>query len=213
MRKAKIPTPQQLLQIMASARPDSRDVITVVASLGLRRGEVFALAWQDIDFEDELVHVHSTNHAGVIYDRTKTAAGTRLVPLFESTRKTLAARQLRLAPHLSTPNSLVFPNALGGPMDPGNWYRREWSTACKAAGFEENHARADGTETSRPLFHFHDLRHFAATQLDEAGMSGTLRTEIIGHANEEITNSVYTHIRRERVAAAAKEFDPLAVAR
>ena len=40
-------------------------------------------------------------------------------------------------------------------------------------------------------------------------MSGKLRTEIIGHANEAITNSVYTHVRRERVAAAAREFDPL----
>jgi hypothetical protein len=36
-----------------------------------------------------------------------------------------------------------------------------------------------------------------------------LRTEIVGHANEEITNSIYTHVRRERVAAVAADFDPL----
>ena len=40
-------------------------------------------------------------------------------------------------------------------------------------------------------------------------MVGMLRTEIVGHANEEITNSIYTHVRRERVAAVAADFDPL----
>ena len=55
----------------------------------------------------------------------------------------------------------------------------------------------------------HELRHFAATALDEQGMVGKLRTEIVGHANEEITNSIYTHVRRERVAAVAAEYDPL----
>jgi hypothetical protein len=43
-------------------------------------------------------------------------------------------------------------------------------------------------------------------------MSAKLRTEIVGHADEEITNSLYTHISRQRIAAAAKEFDPLSVA-
>jgi len=38
---------------------------------------------------------------------------------------------------------------------------------------------------------------------------GKLRTEIVGHANEEITNSIYTHVRSERVAAVAVDFDPL----
>jgi hypothetical protein len=35
------------------------------------------------------------------------------------------------------------------------------------------------------------------------------------HANEEITNSIYTHVRRERVAAVAAvaaEYDPLGAA-
>jgi integrase len=90
----------------------------------------------------------------------------------------------------------VFANAIGGALDPGNWYRREWSPAVKAAG--------------GPDFHFHDLRHYSATRLDEQGMGGKLRTEIIGHADENVTNTVYTHVTRARIAAAADEFDPLA---
>jgi integrase len=60
-------------------------------------------------------------------------------------------------------------------------------------------------------FHVHEPRHFAATALDEQGMVGKLRTEIVGHANEEITNSIYTHVRSERVAAVAVELRPAAV--
>jgi integrase len=139
--------------------------------------------------------VRATNHRGRVSARTKTAAGTRLVPLFLSARATLEARRRRLPaePH---PTAFVFANAIGGAIDPGNWARREWLPALKKAKLEKR-------------FHVHELRHFAATALDEQGMTGKLRTEIVGHANEEITNSIYTHVRRERVAAVAAEYDPL----
>ena len=43
-------------------------------------------------------------------------------------------------------------------MDPGNWYRREWVSALKTAGLTEE---VDGKDC--PRFHFHELRHYAAT--------------------------------------------------
>jgi integrase len=102
-------------------------------------------------------------------------------------------RRLAVAPH---PTAFVFANAISGATDPGNWARREWLPALKRAGLEAK-------------FHVHELRHYCATSLDEQGMAGKLRTEVIGHANEEITNSIYTHVRRERVSAVAADFDPL----
>ena len=76
------------------------------------------------------------------------------------------------------------------------WRPTEWLPALKKAGYEKQ-------------FVPHSLRHFAATALDEQGMVGKLRSETIGHANEDVTNSIYTHVRRARVAAAADVFDPL----
>jgi integrase len=107
-------------------------------------------------------------------------------------------------PELTTPEGFIFANAIGGAMDPGNWYRREWTPTLEKVGLVD----VVGGKI-RPRFHFHELRHYAATRLDELGMSAKLRTEIVGHANEETTNSVYTHVSRARVAAAAREFDPL----
>jgi hypothetical protein len=56
--------------------------ITVLASLGLRRGELFALRWSAVSFDEQLVYVRATNHRGVVTERTKSKAGTRIAPLF-----------------------------------------------------------------------------------------------------------------------------------
>src|SRR4051812_22790036 len=95
--------------------------------------------------------------------RRRRPRALRLVPLFPSAKTTLGARRRRLAvaPH---PTAFVFANAIGGAVDPGNWARREWLPTLKKAGLEKR-------------FHVHELRHFAATALDEQGMVGKLRTE------------------------------------
>jgi excisionase family DNA binding protein len=94
MRKRKIvpPSREQVEKLMHMARPEARDVLLVAASLGLRRGELLALRWGDVDFEARLVRVHATNDAGTVAETTKTEAGERSVPLFESARKALAAQ-------------------------------------------------------------------------------------------------------------------------
>jgi integrase len=123
----------------------------------------------------------------------------------------LEARRDRLGPEQTWPRSLVFTNAFGGPVDPGNWRRREWLPALQASGL----GTWSDTKPPRfvPAYRVHDLRHFAVTRLDELGMGGKLRTEIAGHADEEITNAVYTHVSRARIAEAATQFDPMAATR
>ena len=51
---------------------------------GMRKGEILALQWKDIDFENDLIHVYkSVSHDGdrPVIKGTKTEAGTRMVPL------------------------------------------------------------------------------------------------------------------------------------
>jgi len=108
----------------------------------------------------------------------------RTVPLFASARAVFEARaDRRWMPHVWLQNAeeWVFPNWIGGPIEPSNWSRREWRPALEAAGIED--------------LHFHDLRHFAASALRDAGMDNKMRSVVIGHADERITDGVYTPAR------------------
>jgi integrase len=187
VREARVPSPAELKKILAKAAPtdeeippDTREIITVTASLGLRRGEVFGLKWKDVDLERGLVTIQRQIRAGgQIVEQTKTKAGMRTVPLFASARAVLEARADRLGmprAWLKNADVWIFPNSIGGPIESSNWSRREWRPALKAAGVED--------------LHFHDLRHFAASALRDAGMDNKKLSE-------------------EQVAKAADQLDPL----
>jgi integrase len=206
VREARVPSPDELKKVLAKASPDddeappdAREIITVTASLGLRRGEVFGLKWKDVDLERGLVKIQRQIRAGgEIIEQTKTKAGMRSVPMFASARTVFEARAERLGmprAWLQNADKWVFPNSIGGPIEPSNWSRREWRPALEAAGVQD--------------LHFHDLRHFAASALRDAGMDNKMRSVVIGHADERITDGVYTHISEEQVAKAAQRFDPL----
>lgn len=171
----------------------------MTASLGLRRGEVFGLKWKDVDLENGLVKIQRQIGAGgEISERTKTKAGMRYVQMFASARAVFEARADQLGmPRVWLQNAEVwiFPNSIGGPIEPSNWSRREWRPALEAAGVNDRH--------------FHDLRHFAASALRDASMDNKMRSVVIGHANERVTDGIYTRISEEQVAKAATRFDPL----
>ena len=60
-RQIEPPTREQVESVLAVAAPDARGPILVAASSGLRRGEVFGLRWNDIDFERRRIRVSSSN--------------------------------------------------------------------------------------------------------------------------------------------------------
>jgi integrase len=195
-RKRKIvpPSREHVERLVRAARPEARDVLLVAASLGLRRGELLALRWADVDFEARLVRVHATNDAGLVSETTKTEAGERSVPLFESARKALAARKLRT--RFNRDEDYVFATAVGTPLNPRNFERREFKRALKLAGLEG-------------AFRFHDLRHFAVSTLIAQRADIKLLQAIAGHASATVTLDVYGHLMVERVTEAASLHDPL----
>lgn len=193
-RKIVPPTRAQVDKIIAKAKPEARDAIIVAAATGARRGELFALRWADVDFDSNVIHVHAQNYGGeVTEDDTKTDAGERDLPLFASIRKLLLERKARM--RYSRPQDFVFGSAVGTPMDPGNFVRREFKTALKAAGF-------DG-------FRWHDFRHFAVTALIGEGANILLIAKVAGHSDPSITLSVYSHLMPSGVTEAAEKFDPM----
>jgi integrase len=92
-------------------------------------------------------------------------------------------------------NDLVFPNALGRPMDGSNLLRFCFRPLLKGAGL--------------PPIRFHDLRHTAATLLLGQGIHPKVVAEMLGHSTIAITMDTYSHVLPEMQGTAAASMDRL----
>ena len=141
---------------------------------GLRRGEVLALRYEDIDRDARLIHVtKAVEYIGNSpqIKQPKTAAGVRSVPLLQP-----------LADAIPEGRGLIFAREDGGPLTKIQ-YRKRWQKYCSAIG-------CDITA--------HQLRHGYATLLFEAGIPDKDAQELLGHSSIQVTRDIYTHIRSTR---------------
>ena len=151
---------------------------------GLRRGEVLALRYEDIDRDNKLIHVtraveYASNTPTI--KPPKTAAGVRDVVLLDP----LAAA----IPEDGT--GLIFPRDDGKPLTKTQ-FRKRWAAYCKAIGHEIT---------------AHQLRHGYATILYEAGVPDKDAQELLGHSSIAVTRDVYTHIRQSQKEATVKKLN------
>jgi integrase len=198
-KKVTPPTASEVVRIIEAARPDFRPVLHVAAGLGLRRGELYGLRWRDVDFAKRVVRVETSNIRGQLMD-PKTDAGNRLVPLFESARKALAAWQLRQPAERKQPDSLVFADPFGRPFNPAVEVEHQFQHALRKSKLGERAVR------------FHDLRHYAVSQLIAQGANVLQIARVAGHADPAVTLRVYAHLFEDGLTEAAMNYDPMATA-
>src|SRR6266516_283742 len=155
---------------------------------GLRRGELLALRWSDIDFaRSRLLVLHSVDFIagyGYIEGKPKTAAGKRVISLPAFLLDMLRehhAQQLGLCKAADNweDHDLVFPNLRGGYLHPGHMGEK-FRKLLKEAGL--------------PHIHFHDLRHSAASILLCMGVNVKVIQELLGHSDISITLRTYSHL-------------------
>jgi integrase len=73
-------TPQQTGALLTALRPLARTMVGLAVLTGLRRGELFALRWRNIDEEAKVLTVREAVYDGT-FDTPKTEAGSRQLPL------------------------------------------------------------------------------------------------------------------------------------
>jgi integrase len=163
-------------------------LLTMAVVTGMRRGELLALRWSNIDFDRRhLLVLHSVDFIakyGYVEDKPKTAAGRRVISLPDFLLDMLKQhRTHQLEIREATPNwqdhDLVFPNLSGGYLHPnhmGDAFRK----LLKEAGL--------------PSIHFHDLRHSAASILLCMGVNIKVIQELLGHSDISITLRTYSHL-------------------
>jgi integrase len=173
-------------------------VVAVGLATGLRRGELLALPWANVDLDGASLRVERSleeTKAGLRFKAPKTVHGRRTISLppnavavlREHRRKQL---ELRLALGLGRPESgaLVFCKPDGSPMSPDS-LSKAWRLAVKLLGL--------------PKVTFHALRHTHASALIAAGLDVVKISRRLGHSDPTVTLRIYAHLFDNSDAAAA----------
>lgn len=173
---------------------------------GLRRGELLALRWDDIDFDKCQIRVSRAlywkNNQPYIKE-PKTEAGVRIVPLLDPLKKVL-----------NPGKGYVFPGNDGKPMTK-TVIRTRWNNYCRAAGLVEEEKHFKEGKNGRLYcstkyvnrLGLHQLRHAFATICFDAGLPARDTMDIMGHSSIKVTEDIYTHIRESRRESTAEKLN------
>ena len=158
---------------------------------GLRRGELLALQWDDLDFETGVLTISkqvSLVRGKIVMSAPKTKSSIRKLVLPPAVVQVL--REYRESVH----SRWMFPSPVKEdcPITPGV-VRRRLQLILEHAGCK--HVR------------FHDLRHTFATLALENGMDVKTLSAMLGHVSAATTLDIYTHSTSDMQHAAARKID------
>lgn len=182
--------PDQVKTLLRALRGDALYPIAVIGlATGMRRGEIVALRWGDIDLDRGKVRAQRSleqTNTGLQFKAPKTKAGRREISIPPSIITELRAHwkkqgETRLAIGLGRAgvDDLAFPRPDGEPWPPDS-LTSEWARAVRILKL--------------PSVTLHGLRHTHASQLIAAGLEIVTVSRRLGHSNPSVTLNVYAHL-------------------
>ena len=191
---------RRLEEVMRNTKPpygsnDYRPQLFIELYSGIRMGEINALKPEDIDLENNVIHVRATisediNGKTIIKDRTKTISGMRDVPISSKLRPYL---EDALSQYKKNKNGLLFCDRNTGEPFCTSKAAASFRTYCKKAKIS---ARGQ-----------HALRHTFATRCIEAGVPPVVLKTWLGHSDIHVTLDTYTDVFDSMNREAAGKFD------
>ncbi len=184
-RRDRVARPQEARALIDALSQADRAVWATALYAGLRRGELAALRWSDVDLERGVIHIERSwdPKAGPV--EPKSRSGRRRVPLAGPLRARLAAHHL-LRP--SDEDALLFGRS-GGRAVHSDALTRRAHTAWRRAGLE-------------PIG-LHECRHTYAAFMIAAGVNAKALSTYMGHSSITITLDRYGHLMPGSEAEAA----------
>jgi integrase len=175
--------------------------VAVAAATGMRRGEILALRWEDLNPELTVARVQRTlqpTQHGLVFEQPKTARSRRAVILPAYLKAFLVRQQADQSKRRSRPGrleqGLIIDRGDGQPLNPDT-LSTGWA----------RHLR----QRKLPRVRFHDLRHAHATLMLSQGVHPKVVSERLGHASIGITLDLYSHVLPSLQQEAAAAFDEL----
>jgi integrase len=192
-------------KVMAEAEKTPYFVLFSLAlHTGMRRSELLALRWQDIDLIMAEIYVSRSMHRllthETIFRGTKTVKSNRSIALAPSIIAILRQHldnEMALCARMSihfTNDRLVFCTWDGKPLIPSS-VSQAWRRLTRRLGYDN--------------IRFHDLRHTCATLLLKAGIHPKVVQERLGHSSIAITLDIYSHVTPGMQHQAAEALDTI----
>ena len=188
-REMTVLTPEEIRRLIEAAAEPWRTLWLCAVLTGMRRGELLALRWDDVDVDLQQIHVRRALWRGQITS-PKSRRPQRAVDM--PATLTRALQRLTERPH----GPLVFGGQEGRPLDPDNLSHRRFPRALRQAGIAR-HVR------------LHDLRHTYASLLIAQGAHPKYIQVQMGHASIQTTLDRYGHLMPDVHRAEATKLDRL----
>lgn len=162
----------------------------LLLNTGMRVGELLALTWDNVDFDNNMLKVVATQEticSEHVYKRInttpKTKSSYRTIPLNETAIEMLRELQRRNEVE-GIKTEYVVSNVNGGSVSDNN-YRRSFRRFCKRYNI-----------TYKGV---HAFRHTYATRLFDNDIDVQLVSKVLGHNNTQITRDIYIHVLDEHI--------------
>lgn len=190
-------------------------IFQLLITTGVRKGELSALRWVDVNFEEQLLHIgksyatirtedpNATRKTIRIQKNTKNVSSERILPIDFQTiellklwKKEQAEELLQFGINTKTKNQLIFTyvNADGAINQPLH------------ADYSNNIMKRLEKKYKFKHVTIHGLRHTHATLLLEGGASIKETQDRLGHKNAETTLNTYSHVTEKAQRNAVEKF-------
>ncbi len=183
-------TPEEIRVFLSNCSDKFYPLALTAIFTGMRRGELLALKWSDLDWNKKQIYVRRSIYEGNFVEPKSESSkrAINMAPILIDTLKKHREAQreahkvIELGDYLESPD-LVFPNGGGNPQSPQNLLNRQFYPTLKKAGLRR--------------IPFHSLRHTFASLLIHQGESIKYIQHQLGHASVQITLDRYSHLLPE----------------
>lgn len=173
--------PDQIETFVEAVKGESIEIPALLELSSLRRSEMLAVKWEDIDLDRKIIYVRGarvyTSDGMVHKKQNKTKSSTRTVPIIPPLMDALNAAERR-GEYVVTLN--------------GSWIYTRINEICKANGL--------------PEVGNHGLRHSFASLAYHLQIPEKIAMEIGGWADDGTMRKIYTHLAQKDIAKRAEEF-------
>lgn len=173
MRILEVDEVKKLLQTAKSYYPDFYPLLLTAVSTGMTRGELLALTWQDVLWDEKKIRVKKSLYKGEII-RHRAKNSVRNIEVSEDLITVLETWQIDC---VKNKGNFMFPNSEGETMDPDNMIKRRFIPVVK--------------KSSIPPIRFIDLRDIYASLLIKQNLPLIYIQEQLGHSSPQVTAERY----------------------